>query len=780
MKLIEDDEVRHELAAARVKRAGDPVGAILATGQRLLEAGLLRPDRLVEPDPWIGHIPFAFWVVAAHRPRLLVELGTHTGNSYAAFCQAVAQLRLGTACYAVDTWQGDPQAGFYGEEVFADLSGYHDRRYAAFSRLVRSTFDDALAHFADGSIDLLHIDGYHTYDAVKHDFEAWQPKLSRRAVVLLHDVNVRERDFGAWRLWEELRSAYPHFAFLHHHGLGVLCVGAEQTPALRELVAAGAAAEATAAVRAWFANAGRGTQTELELRRSAAEVARLGSELGAAHGRREQVEAALDSAVQHRGEIEAALSRERDAWTIERDAWNAERDAWNAERDAWNAERDAWNTERERLGAEREHVVGERERLSSALAGAAGELGDLRGEVDGLRRRLAEAEERERAALHQWGKSQRRQRKMRRSLSWRLTRPIRLVASKGKRLVGRRKRRPDDAGGGPPPPTPQHAPGPWRFDQDVAPSESLSTRLRDLNPLLQPYEGPNSSLRAAQVRQAEHAFHGGKRSLDAVAVVVPTLDRPEYIIPLTRQLEAAAAELRDRGLRLSVVIGDTGSTDGTVLSHYDDLSSAFKVIYNCEYHFSKLNNFLVQFADDAGILFFLNNDILFSNSAESIRLLRDELTSSDGVAAVGARLLFPDGRLQHDGIAAFRSGPNTGFVHHPGTGSVPPVPSARSRPCLAATGACLMVRRTAFEEVLGFDPGYRKECQDVALCLALQRLGYGTRVVDAGRIVHFENGTRPKGEEVLGGPPALHAPLGRVGRSLLADDAGGAVAWRGS
>ncbi len=56
----------------------------------LLQTSLLRPDRLVEPDAWIGHIPFAFWIIAAHRPRVLVELGTHIGNSYRRFCQAVA------------------------------------------------------------------------------------------------------------------------------------------------------------------------------------------------------------------------------------------------------------------------------------------------------------------------------------------------------------------------------------------------------------------------------------------------------------------------------------------------------------------------------------------------------------------------------------------------------------------------------------------------------------------------------------------------------------------
>ncbi|WP_431476287.1 class I SAM-dependent methyltransferase [Massilia eburnea] len=207
----------------------------------LLQAANFTPISLRAPNSWSGHLPFAAWLIKQQRPALLVELGTHTGNSYFSFCQAAQEDGIAVKCYAVDTWQGDEHAGIYGQEVFEQVHMHNQDFYSGFSRLLRMTFDDAANYFADGSIDLLHIDGLHTYEAVKHDFDTWLPKLAPGAIVLFHDINVRERGFGVWQLWEELKERYAeHHEFVHSHGLGVLRIGGASEAAAMPWLQAGA------------------------------------------------------------------------------------------------------------------------------------------------------------------------------------------------------------------------------------------------------------------------------------------------------------------------------------------------------------------------------------------------------------------------------------------------------------------------------------------------------------------------------------------------------------
>lgn len=182
------------------------------------------PSYLETSTPaWIGHLPFAYWLVSEQRPQTIVELGTHYGNSYFTMCQAVADNGYSTECFAVDCWEGDTQAGTYEGTVYQAVEETNRNKYKSFSSLLRMTFEDALPLFRDGSVDLLHVDGLHTYEAVKCDFESWRPKLSDRAIVLFHDTAVKKADFGVRRFWRELSMEHEcHVEFSHNFGLGVL------------------------------------------------------------------------------------------------------------------------------------------------------------------------------------------------------------------------------------------------------------------------------------------------------------------------------------------------------------------------------------------------------------------------------------------------------------------------------------------------------------------------------------------------------------------------------
>lgn len=199
--------------------------------------------RLLKSPWWIGHIPFAFELIGRLRPRTLVELGTYSGSSFAAFCQATEACGAGTKCYGIDLWEGDIHMGSFDEELFREVSGYMAANHPDTAVLVRKNFNSAVSDFADGSIDFLHIDGTHTYEAVGNDFRTWLPKMSDRGVVLFHDVNVTvenvgvpAKHFGVRRFFDETKGAYPHLEFDHCYGLGVLVVGAKAAPEVLALV----------------------------------------------------------------------------------------------------------------------------------------------------------------------------------------------------------------------------------------------------------------------------------------------------------------------------------------------------------------------------------------------------------------------------------------------------------------------------------------------------------------------------------------------------------------
>jgi hypothetical protein len=100
-----------------------------------------------------------------------------------------------------------------------------NQEYKHFSTLLKMSFSDATEVISDSSVDLLHIDGYHSYESVSEDFFSWLPKMAANGLILLHDIHVRRDTFGVYKLWAEIKEKYQTMEFVGSHGLGVVFLG---------------------------------------------------------------------------------------------------------------------------------------------------------------------------------------------------------------------------------------------------------------------------------------------------------------------------------------------------------------------------------------------------------------------------------------------------------------------------------------------------------------------------------------------------------------------------
>lgn len=113
-----------------------------------------------------------------------------------------------------------------------------------------------------------------------------------------------------------------------------------------------------------------------------------------------------------------------------------------------------------------------------------------------------------------------------------------------------------------------------------------------------------------------------------------------------------------------------------------------------------------------------------------------------GVGAVGARLLFEDGRIQHAGVVAVRGNPGHPYYEEPG--DIPGYLANAAVPinALAVTGACLMTRRECFDAVGGLSPWFPSNYNDLDYCLKVGRAGYRVACTPDAELFHFESSSR--------------------------------------
>ncbi len=174
----------------------------------------------LEESAWSGLETLAYQMVKRFRPKVIVELGTHMGLSALAMGLALRDLGEGGKLYAVDCWEGDPQAGFYGDEVYRTFLGRIEQlKLGSIILPLKMYFDEALNH-VEKPIDLLHIDGLHTWEAVNHDFDTFGPLVRPGGLVIFHDVNSAWADLR--RFWEGMEQTHDVHTIPYSNGLGIL------------------------------------------------------------------------------------------------------------------------------------------------------------------------------------------------------------------------------------------------------------------------------------------------------------------------------------------------------------------------------------------------------------------------------------------------------------------------------------------------------------------------------------------------------------------------------
>lgn len=223
-----------------------------------------------------------------------------------------------------------------------------------------------------------------------------------------------------------------------------------------------------------------------------------------------------------------------------------------------------------------------------------------------------------------------------------------------------------------------------------------------------------------------------------VSVIIPTRDNLECISRCVDGL------LHDTAYNhKEIVLVDNGSRQLEVLDYYSRLErdhAVTVVSFPRDFNYSAACNVGAERAEGQ-LLLFLNNDTEVIDESWMTELVR--WATMPDVGVVGGKLLYPNGRVQHAGIALAGPGLTTHLFHGwKGTGDRLFGSPSDYRDCLAVTGACQMLRREVFDEIGGYDEEYALCYSDIAFCLDAIANGLRVMVTPHAVLRHYECQTR--------------------------------------
>jgi len=222
-----------------------------------------------------------------------------------------------------------------------------------------------------------------------------------------------------------------------------------------------------------------------------------------------------------------------------------------------------------------------------------------------------------------------------------------------------------------------------------------------------------------------------------VSILIPNKDQKDTLDQCLKSIEA-----RTDYENYEIIIIENNSTEQETFEYYKQIKNPkIRVIeWKDEFNYSAINNFGVRHAKGEYLLF-LNNDIEVINSDWLGEMLSN--CQREEVGAVGAKLYYPDNTVQHAGVIVGIGGVAgsvfvglkrgyTGYMHR----------ASIQQNLSAVTAACMMVKKSVFEEVGGFEEELKVAFNDIDFCLKIREKGHLIVYDPYVELYHYESKTR--------------------------------------
>ncbi|QKE65042.1 glycosyltransferase [Aquipseudomonas campi] len=228
-----------------------------------------------------------------------------------------------------------------------------------------------------------------------------------------------------------------------------------------------------------------------------------------------------------------------------------------------------------------------------------------------------------------------------------------------------------------------------------------------------------------------------------VSIIIPSRDNTTI---LQRCVNSLLQQTRYGRFEIILIDNDSATPEASL--YFDQIVQDSRVTvrrYPHPFNYSAINNFGVREAK-GDYLLFLNDDTETLAPDWLERMLG--FAQLDHIGAVGAKLLFPKSNsIQHCGVLNLAAGPGHAFYNAPADAPIYFGRNILEWNWLAATGACLLVKRSKFEAIGGFDESFPVAYNDIDLCWRLHDHGLKNLVCNAARLIHHESVSRGVDDE---------------------------------